>query len=728
MRKKLLSLFLAMGMALSLAAPAFAALSPLRRHTMLEHLPTTLQRPARPATLEQIRDFDHSDTENKESLFREFLTFTDSLTAGKANDREKMKAIYDWVSQNIMYDKGTDSGALELWATTRRTNCVGYSDLCRLMGTVAGIPVATIGSSSNEVNYGFHTWNAALIDGEWLYFDATWKKWDMAPDYHTVSDVFDCYDGVFTLRILDNHTDDGSVEMILSPRPGFRCPDELVIPSYGVTDIEAGLGDWTHIKSVTIPNTVTTVNAFSNCTDLESVILPDGVTSVSGFYDCTGLKSISIPDSVTSISGFGGCASLKSISIPDGVTTIENNTFIDCTSLERVTFGKGLTGIEYNAFYGCTALKSVTIPDGVTAIGDMAFYGCTSLTDVTLPNSVTSLGNDVFGGCPNLKRTDIPTGMTTIAAGSFQDRTDLTSFVIPDHITEIGNWAFRNCTNLQSVTIPDSVTIIGNSAFWGCTSLTGITIPNSVTTIEYGAFADCTGMTSMIIPEGVTSIGYAATPYTLTYITIPTSVTSIGGSVLSGCLKDVYYAGTEEQWRAISIEEPNLLDRVTVHYNSAGPRQPAQPEQAIAYASTQNVLVDGKSVEFYAYALKDANGNDTNYVKLRDVAQVLSGSAAQFEVGWDGAVNMETGRAYTSNGSEMVQNFTGNQPYTVNTSPVKVNGVEADLEAIVLKDAAGGAYTYFKLRDLGAALGFNVGYAGGTGIFIQTDRAYTDAD
>ena len=63
-----------------------------------------------------------------------------------------------------------------------------------------------------------------------------------------------------------------------------------------------------------------------------------------------------------------------------------------------------------------------------------------------------------------------------------------------------------------------------------------------------------------------------------------------------------------------------------------------------AYASTQTILVDGTSVVFQAYALKDANGNDTNYVKLRDVAQVLNGTAAQFEVGWNGAVNLHRRR------------------------------------------------------------------------------------
>ena len=44
-----------------------------------------------------------------------------------------------------------------------------------------------------------------------------------------------------------------------------------------------------------------------------------------------------------------------------------------------------------------------------------------------------------------------------------------------------------------------------------------------------------------------------------------------------------------------------------------------------------------KAVEFQMYALVDANGNGTNYIKLRDMAQVLNGTKAQFSVGYDNA-------------------------------------------------------------------------------------------
>lgn len=149
----------------------------------------------------------------------------------------------------------------------------------------------------------------------------------------------------------------------------------------------------------------------------------------------------------------------------------------------------------------------------------------------------------------------------------------------------------------------------------------------------------------------------------------------------------------------------------------------ASAEGGTAYASTQTVLVDGSAVVFQAYALKDAKGNDTNYVKLRDVAQILNGTAVQFEVGWNGAVNIETGKSYTSNGSEMKTPFTGNRAYETATAPTNINGAVAPLEAIVLLDDKGGAYTYYKLRDLGTALGFQVDWTAEKGIFIETGSA-----
>lgn len=147
----------------------------------------------------------------------------------------------------------------------------------------------------------------------------------------------------------------------------------------------------------------------------------------------------------------------------------------------------------------------------------------------------------------------------------------------------------------------------------------------------------------------------------------------------------------------------------------------AQPKPVLlAYASTQTVTVDGKPVQFQMYALKDEKGNYTNYVKVRDVAYVLNGTAAQFNVGWNGAVNLESGKSYVPNGTEMTTPYSGDRAYTPVTTPTNVDGVAAALDCIALTDDAGGGYTYYKLRDLGNALGFYVDWTREAGITVDT--------
>ena len=336
------------------------------------------------------------------------------------------------------------------------------------------------------------------------------------------------------------------------------------------------------------------------------------VTSIGGsaFRYCTSLTSVTIPDSVTSIGeeAFYGCWDLTRLTIPGSVTSIDKDAFCFCSSLTSVTIPDSVTSIGDSAFYGCESLTSVTIPDSVTSIGSCAFYGCASLTSVTIPDSVTSIGGSAFYGCTSLTSVTIPDSVTSIGGSAFYNCKSLTSVTIPGSVTSIGWSAFYGCASLTSVTIPDSVTSIGNCAFASCTSLTGIwvaegnshyandasgvlfnkdkttlvqcpgafaayTIPNSVTSIGEYAFSHCTSLTSVTIPNSVTSIGEHAFSYctSLTSVTISDSVTSIGEYAFYDCtsLTDVYYAGSEAQWKAISISSNRNDDLLTanIHYN-----------------------------------------------------------------------------------------------------------------------------------------------------------------
>ena len=281
----------------------------------------------------------------------------------------------------------------------------------------------------------------------------------------------------------------------------------------------------------------------------------EGVLTISGSGDMHGYGSSDAP-------WYGSRSRVKSAVIAEGVTSIGESAFENCRSLTSVTIPNSVTSIGWSAFFYCKSLTSVTIPDSVTSVGAYAFLGCTSLTSMTIPNSVTSIGGCAFDECWSL-----------------------TSVTIPDSVTSIGDSAFASCTSLTSVTIPDSVTSIGGGAFAWCTSLTGIWVTegnshyssdasgvlfskDKTTLVQYpGAFA------AYAIPDSVTSIGQHAFNgcRSLTSVTIPDGVTSIGDGAFASCtsLTDVYYAGSEAQWKAISISSTgnNGLLTANIHYN-----------------------------------------------------------------------------------------------------------------------------------------------------------------
>ena len=381
-----------------------------------------------------------------------------------------------------------------------------------------------------------------------------------------------------------------------------------------------------NMLTVKIEAGVTTIGneAFLNCSSLTSVTIPNSVTTIGlrAFDGCRSLTSVTIPNSVTTIRecAFDSCYSLTSVKIGNSVTTIGVCAFRYCNSLTSVTIPNSVTTIGGGAFDGCRSLTSVTIPNSVTTIGEGgAFDGCRSLTSIdvasgnlnysskdgvlfdknkstliqypignkrteyTIPNSVTTIGSYAFDDCSNLTSVTIPNSVTTIGKYAFSSCSGLTSVTIGNSVTTIGEHAFSGCSGLTSVTIPNSVTTIGEYAFEFCSGLTSVTIPNSVTTIGESAFSGCRSLTSVTIPNSVTTIGKYAFIYcrSLTSVTIPNSVTTIGDYAFYSCssLKDVYYLGSEEQWKKISIGSSNdELLNATIHYNSSLPSQPETPD------------------------------------------------------------------------------------------------------------------------------------------------------
>lgn len=123
-------------------------------------------------------------------------------------------------------------------------------------------------------------------------------------------------------------------------------------------------------------------------------------------------------------------------------------------------------------------------------------------------------------------------------------------------------------------------------------------------------------------------------------LTLGDGMSAVGGFQAGDNLPLTFEDG---RFKAATNEGNVQSSFVSVTGSGAAPETPAQPEETpapavnTAYATSYSILVDGEAVAFDAYALKDESGNDTNYLKLRDVAHVLNGTAAQFNVGWDQA-------------------------------------------------------------------------------------------
>ena len=115
----------------------------------------------------------------------------------------------------------------------------------------------------------------------------------------------------------------------------------------------------------------------------------------------------------------------------------------------------------------------------------------------------------------------------------------------------------------------------------------------------------------------------------------------------------------------------------------------------------------------------------SNYCKLRDLAMLLNGSERQFAVGYDSAaktVSIARGKAYKAVGGELSGAAVESVSAAISDHTIVIDGTPATLEAFLIDGV-----NYFKLRDLGKALDFYVGFDGETKmVFLSGAKPYVD--
>ena len=246
------------------------------------------------------------------------------------------------------------------------------------------------------------------------------------------------------------------------------------------------------------------------------------------------------------------------------ITEISADAFMNCDSIESVTIGSMVKKIDARAFNSCKNLKSVTIGNGVTSIANYAFGGCKNLKSVKLGNNVRSISQSAFVGCTSLEynKYDNAYYLGTDSNPYYAlikptgTRLEIRSCIINESTRIFANQAFYDYS-IESIEIPDSVISISQACFGQCSFLSNLKIGNGVETIESGAFGNCWSLNNVVIGSNLRTIESGA---------------------FNACskLKTVYYNGTSQQWKKVSILTSNssllsndAIKNATKYYYSA---------------------------------------------------------------------------------------------------------------------------------------------------------------
>lgn len=124
------------------------------------------------------------------------------------------------------------------------------------------------------------------------------------------------------------------------------------------------------------------------------------------------------------------------------------------------------------------------------------------------------------------------------------------------------------------------------------------------------------------------------------------------------------------------------------------------------------------SINGREYELAGYNVNNSNYYKIRDIAMLMSTTSARFNVEWDPTLNgisILTGERYEIIGGELENSPQSSLEISETSSPIYIDGVLSEVEAYTINGS-----TYFKIRDIANAAGFEVEWNNETQTIIIT--------
>lgn len=315
---------------------------------------------------------------------------------------------------------------------------------------------------------------------------------------------------------------------------------------------------------------------------------------------------------------------------------------------------------------------------------------------MTLPTSLTDIAMGVFSGCSKL--SDVYYSGTKAQWEQLHiDDVDYENMSLLNAVIHCSDG------DIPSKGLIPAANSCGDNLTWSMDSDGTVTIQGMGDMWNYGYpvktppwSGDTVTVKKFVIKEGVTSVGTDVFGsdyyYDIISIALPQSITAIHESAFMGNsgVRDVYYAGTETQWKQIRIDNWNdSLFNATIHYNAGGSTSPAPVPSGIS------VTVGGKAVH-WTDAEPFIDANDRTMVPLRAVADAMS-----LDVNWD---NQAREASFTYGGKTIYFPIDSTTARTSDGSSVKM-----DTAAVIVSDR-----TYAPIRYLAEFFGYTVGWDAAT--------------
>ncbi len=138
----------------------------------------------------------YTDPEQEEKVTRRTDEIIESLKLGAKTDEQKVRAVYDYIYDNVEYDRihrKNEHYHLKSTAYAALFNgcavCQGYAVLTYRLMREAGLDARVItGTAIKSGGTEYHAWNIVRVDGEYYNIDITWDKLSGDHGYYLRSD------------------------------------------------------------------------------------------------------------------------------------------------------------------------------------------------------------------------------------------------------------------------------------------------------------------------------------------------------------------------------------------------------------------------------------------------------------------------------------------------------------------------------------------------------------